>query len=99
MTDAAMSLDGTRVIVIGGASGIGFAVAALARELGAEVVIASSQTANVDAAVARLPGATGRTVDLRDGNQHLALLRWPRHFRSSRHYRGRLGRHDVCRYA
>jgi NAD(P)-dependent dehydrogenase (short-subunit alcohol dehydrogenase family) len=66
MTDAAMSLDGKRVIVIGGASGIGFAVAALARELGAEVVIASSQTANVDAAVARLPGATGRTVDLRD---------------------------------
>jgi NAD(P)-dependent dehydrogenase (short-subunit alcohol dehydrogenase family) len=51
MTDAAMSLDGKRVIVIGGASGIGFAVAALSRELGAEVVIASSNAANVDAAV------------------------------------------------
>jgi NAD(P)-dependent dehydrogenase (short-subunit alcohol dehydrogenase family) len=35
MTHAAMSLDGKRVIVIGGASGIGFAVAALSRELGA----------------------------------------------------------------
>lgn len=67
MTDAAMSLDGKRVIVIGGASGIGFAVAALARELGAEVVIASSTTAKVDAAVSRLPGATGGAVDLRDG--------------------------------
>jgi len=61
-----MSLSGKRVIVIGGASGIGFAVAALARELGAEVVIASSHPANIDAAVARLPGATCSTVDLRD---------------------------------
>ena len=66
MTDATMSLDGKRVIVIGGASGIGFAVAALARQIGAEVVIASSTPANVDAAVARLPGAAGSTVDLRD---------------------------------
>jgi NAD(P)-dependent dehydrogenase (short-subunit alcohol dehydrogenase family) len=65
MTDAAMSLDGKRVIVIGGASGIGFAVAALAREAGAEVVIASSTAANVDAAVGRLSGATGGAVDLR----------------------------------
>jgi NAD(P)-dependent dehydrogenase (short-subunit alcohol dehydrogenase family) len=66
MTDAAMSLDGKRVIVIGGASGIGFAVAALSRELGAEVVIASSNAANVDAAVGRLSGTTGSTVDLRN---------------------------------
>jgi NAD(P)-dependent dehydrogenase (short-subunit alcohol dehydrogenase family) len=66
MTDAAMSLDGKRVIVIGGASGIGFAVASLSRELGGEVVIASSNPANVDAAVARLSGTTGGTVDLRN---------------------------------
>jgi NAD(P)-dependent dehydrogenase (short-subunit alcohol dehydrogenase family) len=66
MTDAAMSLAGKRVIVIGGSSGIGFAVAALSRELGAEVVIASSNAANVNAAVERLPGITGSTVDLRD---------------------------------
>lgn len=66
MTDAKMSLDGKRVIAIGGSSGIGFAVAALARERGADVVIASSSAANVDAAVARLPGSAGRTVDLRD---------------------------------
>ncbi len=50
LTDAAMSLAGKRVIVIGGASGIGFAVAALSRELGAEVVIASSNSANAEAA-------------------------------------------------
>jgi NAD(P)-dependent dehydrogenase (short-subunit alcohol dehydrogenase family) len=66
MTDAAMSLDGKRVIVIGGASGIGFAVATLSRDLGAEVVIASSNAANVEAAVGRLSGTTGGAVDLRD---------------------------------
>jgi len=66
MTDTAMSLDGKRVVVIGGASGIGFAVAELARAQGAAVVIGSSAEANVSAAVERLPGATGRTVDLRD---------------------------------
>ena len=66
MTDTAMSLDGKRVVVIGGASGIGFAVAELARAQGAAVVIGSSAEANVSAAVERLPGAMGRTVDLRD---------------------------------
>jgi NAD(P)-dependent dehydrogenase (short-subunit alcohol dehydrogenase family) len=49
MTDAA--LEGKRVVVVGGASGIGFAVARVARELGAGVVIASSNTANVEADV------------------------------------------------
>jgi NAD(P)-dependent dehydrogenase (short-subunit alcohol dehydrogenase family) len=61
-----MSLAGKRVVVIGGASGIGFAVAALAEEIGAEVVIASRNAAKVAAAVERLPGATGGAVDLRD---------------------------------
>lgn len=65
MTDVVMSLAGKRVVVIGGSSGIGFAVAAIARERGAEAVIASSNASRVDAAVARLPGSTGRTVDLR----------------------------------
>ena len=66
MNDAVMSLDGKRVVVIGGASGIGFAVAALARELGAEVVIASRNAAKVATAVERLPGTTGGAVDLRE---------------------------------
>jgi len=57
MSDAPMSLAGRRVVVIGGASGIGFAVAALAKEIGAEVVIASRNAAKVAAAVERLPGA------------------------------------------
>ena len=66
MTETMMSLAGKRVIAIGGSSGIGFAVAALAQERGAEVVIASSNAANVDAAVGRLPGSSGLTVDMRD---------------------------------
>src|SRR5215471_2034471 len=44
----------------------GVAVATLARELGAEVVIASSNAANVNTAVERMSGATGSTVDLRN---------------------------------
>ena len=66
MASTASSLDEKRVIIIGGATGIGFAISELAHATGAAVVIASSNKANVDAAVQRLPGATGHTVDLRD---------------------------------
>ncbi|MGO8968370.1 MAG: SDR family oxidoreductase [Myxococcaceae bacterium] len=66
MSNYGMSLEGKRVLVIGGASGIGFAVAQLARAQGAAVVIGSSKDANVGAAVERLPGATGCRVDVRD---------------------------------
>ncbi len=53
--------------MIGGASGVGFAVAAAALEAGAEVVIGSSQRPRVEAAAERLgPGAEGRAVDVRD---------------------------------
>lgn len=66
MAESAMSLDGKRIVVIGGGSGIGFAIAELAGELGGDIVIASSNEAKINAAVERLPGATGFTVDLRD---------------------------------
>ena len=66
MIDTGMSLAGKRVLVIGGASGIGFAVAELARAQGAAVIVASRAEANVSAAVERLKDATGSTVDLRD---------------------------------
>lgn len=65
MQDTGMSLAGKRVVVIGGTSGIGFAVAELALAQGAEVVVGSSSRANVDAAIARLAGATGLAVNLR----------------------------------
>lgn len=74
MSDATLSLAGKRVVVIGGTSGIGFAVALLARELGAAVVLASSKAARVEAALERLPGATGDVVDLKDGSSITGFL-------------------------
>ena len=65
MTERVMTLAGKRVVALGGSSGIGFAIASIARELEAEVVIASSDPAKIEAAVARLPGATGATADVR----------------------------------
>jgi NAD(P)-dependent dehydrogenase (short-subunit alcohol dehydrogenase family) len=60
-------LDGAKVLVIGGASGVGFAVAAAALEAGAQVIVGSSQAGRIDAAARALGrGAVGRTVDVRD---------------------------------
>jgi NAD(P)-dependent dehydrogenase (short-subunit alcohol dehydrogenase family) len=60
-------LEGAKVVVIGGASGVGFAVAAAAIEAGARAVVGSSQASRVEAAARKLgPRATGRTVDVRD---------------------------------
>ena len=62
-----MSLKATRVVVIGGTSGIGYAVAEAALADGARVIVGSSQAANVEAAVARLgKGASGHAVNVKD---------------------------------
>ncbi|KAI9899735.1 hypothetical protein N3K66_006196 [Trichothecium roseum] len=67
------SISGQNVLVIGGSSGIGFAVAKLSIEQGCRVSIASSSRAKVDSAVARLRASSsapeaavvsGYTVDL-----------------------------------
>jgi NAD(P)-dependent dehydrogenase (short-subunit alcohol dehydrogenase family) len=64
---ATQSLAGTRVVVIGGSSGIGFAVAERAIGEGADVVVGSSREANVQSALERLGNrATGSAVDVRD---------------------------------
>jgi len=61
------TLHAQRIVVIGGSSGIGFAVAQGALREGATVVIGSSGAAKVDAAVTRLgAGAAGSTIDVRD---------------------------------
>jgi NAD(P)-dependent dehydrogenase (short-subunit alcohol dehydrogenase family) len=61
------SLHDKKVVVIGGTSGIGMAIAAAALDEGARVVVASSQQANVGAALKRLgEGATGFAVDVKD---------------------------------
>ncbi|KIX09838.1 uncharacterized protein Z518_00919 [Rhinocladiella mackenziei CBS 650.93] len=65
-------LQGKRVVIVGGTSGIGFATAEAAVEYGAIVVVASSKQENVDKAVERIQQAypdagdriRGKTVDL-----------------------------------
>jgi NAD(P)-dependent dehydrogenase (short-subunit alcohol dehydrogenase family) len=65
--EAAMSLQGKRVLVVGGSSGIGLAVARGAAGEGAQVIIASSGRERVDAAAKAIPGASGVALDVRDG--------------------------------
>jgi len=60
-------LDGKKVIVLGGSSGIGYAVAQYALEEGARVVIGSSHAGRVGAAVTALgSNAEGHALDLTD---------------------------------
>lgn len=60
-------LDGAKVVVIGGASGVGFAVAAAALEAGAHVLVGSSQAPRIEAAANKLgPAAKGLTVDVKE---------------------------------
>jgi NAD(P)-dependent dehydrogenase (short-subunit alcohol dehydrogenase family) len=66
MSEPVKSLKGKRVVVIGGATGIGFAIAEIAHAHGASVVLGSSKKENVQAASQRLEGSTGYAVDLRD---------------------------------
>ena len=62
-----MDLSGKRVVVVGGTSGIGLAVAEAVARAGATPVVASRDQTRVDATVASLPaGAEGFAVDVTD---------------------------------
>jgi NAD(P)-dependent dehydrogenase (short-subunit alcohol dehydrogenase family) len=62
-----MSLKNTRVLVIGGTSGIGLGVAVAAAESGAVPIVVSRHQSSVDRAMLQLPEhARGATVDLTD---------------------------------
>jgi NAD(P)-dependent dehydrogenase (short-subunit alcohol dehydrogenase family) len=70
-----MTLDGKRIVVLGGSSGIGLATAQAAAGEGATVVIASSRKARLDEALATLPaGAEGHVLDLADEASVRALF-------------------------
>ncbi len=59
----ANTLEGKKTVIIGGTSGIGFAVAKAALlDRAAEVVVVSSQKSNVDGAVQRLQKVVGETA-------------------------------------
>ena len=60
-----MTLNDKRIIVLGGTSGIGLAVAEAAATDGAQVLVASSDDARVKRALTMLPaGAEGHMLDL-----------------------------------
>lgn len=61
-----MKLEGRQVLVIGGSSGIGFAVAKAALEQGASVTIGSSNAERVRDAVDRLGGGNSVCLDVTD---------------------------------
>jgi NAD(P)-dependent dehydrogenase (short-subunit alcohol dehydrogenase family) len=69
-TEYPRTLNGKRIIVLGGTSGMGFATAEMAAREGAAIIVASSRRENVDRAVARLPkGAEGYAIDLSNEEQ------------------------------
>ncbi|MDQ1692126.1 MAG: hypothetical protein QOD87_2234 [Pseudonocardiales bacterium] len=70
-----MELQQQRVVVIGGTSGIGLAVSRAAIGAGAEVVIASSRQASVDAALTQLgTNASGQAFDVLDPSDVAAFF-------------------------
>ena len=65
-----MSLDDKRILVIGGGSGIGFAVAEAAVKAGAQVVVASTNAERTKNAATRLGNrASSATLDIRSEDQ------------------------------
>jgi NAD(P)-dependent dehydrogenase (short-subunit alcohol dehydrogenase family) len=70
-----MTFHEKRIVVLGGSSGIGLAVAQAAAREGAEVIIASSRQERLDAALKTLPpSAKGHAVDLSDETAVKALF-------------------------
>lgn len=61
-----MTLQDARVLVVGGGSGIGYAVAEAAKAQGAQVTIASTDPAKLASAAERLGGAASVPLDLTD---------------------------------
>jgi NAD(P)-dependent dehydrogenase (short-subunit alcohol dehydrogenase family) len=70
-----VSLSKKRIVILGGSSGIGLAVAQAAAGEGAQVVIVSSNRDRLDQAVSSLPaGAEGRAANLLDGAEAAGLF-------------------------
>ncbi len=65
-----MTLNGKRIVLLGGTSGIGLATAEMAAKEGATLVVASRRQESVDRAVAFLPqGTEGHALDLSNEEQ------------------------------
>lgn len=67
---AKISLNGKRIVLIGGTSGFGLATAKAAAADGADLVVVSSRQSSVDRALSELPdGAKGYAVDISEEQQ------------------------------
>jgi NAD(P)-dependent dehydrogenase (short-subunit alcohol dehydrogenase family) len=70
-----MTLERKRILVVGGTSGIGLAIASAVAGRGATPIVVSRRQGSVDRALASLPaGAEGSTVDLSDQASIAALV-------------------------
>jgi NAD(P)-dependent dehydrogenase (short-subunit alcohol dehydrogenase family) len=70
-----MALNAKRIVILGGSSGIGLAVAQAAAKEGATVIVASNRKERVDQALAKLPeGTTGHALDVVDERAVKALF-------------------------
>lgn len=68
--NAISSLAGSKIVIIGGSSGIGFATAKAAAQMGAHVIIASGNPNKVAEAIKQLPETTkGYTLNATDESQ------------------------------
>ena len=61
-----MTLKGARILIVGGGSGIGYAVAEAAKAEGADIVIASTNAHKLELAAERLGGVETRLLDITD---------------------------------
>jgi NAD(P)-dependent dehydrogenase (short-subunit alcohol dehydrogenase family) len=71
-----LELKGKITLITGGSKGIGLACAHKFRAEGAQVVICSRDQANIDAALALLPGVAGYSVDLTEAAAAGAMVAW-----------------------
>lgn len=69
-----LNLEDKVVLITGGSKGIGLACAKLFADEGATVVICSRSQANIDAALALLPGARGFSADLSSEEEALKMV-------------------------
>jgi len=71
-----MRISGNTVLVTGGATGIGYAIAEAFLSSGSEVVICGRREACLEEARARLPGLHARRCDITGAGERVALVDW-----------------------